>query len=63
MAAKVPVDAGHRHDWENVVVFYDGSGAIGKVASSCHNKYSDATFEPRLHEGKLFLATPGTHGF
>ncbi|KAK2786467.1 hypothetical protein FQN53_006623 [Emmonsiellopsis sp. PD_33] len=37
--------AGHKHEWENVVVFYDGSGAVKKVAPSCHGNYNGASMD------------------
>jgi hypothetical protein len=43
VASHVPADAGHRHDWENVVVFYDDSGTVRKVAPSCHGGYGGAS--------------------
>ncbi|KFA67859.1 hypothetical protein S40285_08779 [Stachybotrys chlorohalonatus IBT 40285] len=33
--------AGHRHDWENIVVFTRGD-AVVRVAPSCHGDYNDA---------------------
>ncbi|KAM7184533.1 Necrosis inducing protein (NPP1) domain containing protein [Naviculisporaceae sp. PSN 640] len=38
---------GHRHDWENVVVFTQGE-SVKRVAPSCHGKYEKATNSPRL---------------
>ncbi|RYP89301.1 hypothetical protein DL769_000135 [Monosporascus sp. CRB-8-3] len=38
---------GHRHDWENVVVFAQGD-EVKWVAPSCHGKYDHATGSPRL---------------
>lgn len=38
------VELGHRHDWENVVVFVDDDVEIGSlhmVASSCHGGYNE----------------------
>lgn len=32
---------GHRHDWENIVVFTKGNDVV-RVAPSCHGKYSNA---------------------
>ncbi|KAF9767434.1 hypothetical protein IL306_000021 [Fusarium sp. DS 682] len=32
---------GHRHDWENIVVFSQGSKVV-RVAPSCHGKYNNA---------------------
>lgn len=52
VANNVPIDAGHRHDWENVVVFLEGD-QIKMVAPSCHGvePYKGRTETPRLHEG------------
>ncbi|KAK2813140.1 hypothetical protein FQN50_000817 [Emmonsiellopsis sp. PD_5] len=38
---------GHKHEWENVVVFYDGSGSgeVKKVAPSCHGNYGGASVD------------------
>lgn len=33
---------GHRHDWENIVVFTKGNDVI-RVAPSCHGKYEHST--------------------
>ncbi|KAH7305799.1 secreted protein [Stachybotrys elegans] len=33
---------GHRHDWENIVVFSQGNSII-RVAASCHGGYGDAS--------------------
>ncbi|KAK4207617.1 necrosis inducing protein-domain-containing protein [Rhypophila decipiens] len=38
---------GHRHDWENVVVFTQGE-SVRRVAPSCHGGYGGATNSPRL---------------
>lgn len=38
-----PVDGGHRHDWENVVVFIQNDEVKG-VATSCHTGYGNADF-------------------
>ncbi|KAK1977606.1 necrosis inducing protein-domain-containing protein [Colletotrichum cereale] len=38
---------GHRHDWENIVVFVQ-DGQVKRVAPSCHGKYGGATNTPRL---------------
>lgn len=46
-----PVDGGHRHDWENVVVFTQ-NGELKGVATSCHSGYGNAEYSPR---------TDGTH--
>lgn len=34
--------SGHRHDWENIVVFSKGNQVV-RVAPSCHGKYDHAT--------------------
>ncbi|CEJ94381.1 hypothetical protein VHEMI09918 [[Torrubiella] hemipterigena] len=36
---------GHRHDWENVVVFSKGDNIV-RVAPSCHGHYKKATNSP-----------------
>lgn len=33
---------GHRHDWENIVVFTQGDNVV-RVAPSCHGKYDGAS--------------------
>jgi len=33
---------GHRHDWENIVVFSQGNSLV-RVAPSCHGKYDSAS--------------------
>ena len=38
------VEGGHRHDWENVVVFVDDdieNGSLRMVAGSCHGGYNE----------------------
>ncbi|KAF4973283.1 hypothetical protein FSARC_358 [Fusarium sarcochroum] len=35
---------GHRHDWENIVVFAQGDTVV-RVAPSCHGKYDNANNE------------------
>ncbi|KAM0345027.1 hypothetical protein ACHAPU_006912 [Fusarium lateritium] len=35
---------GHRHDWENIVVFTQGDNVV-RVAPSCHGKYDNAANE------------------
>ncbi|KAF5717924.1 hypothetical protein FMUND_5468 [Fusarium mundagurra] len=35
---------GHRHDWENIVVFTQGDNVV-RVAPSCHGKYDGASNE------------------
>ncbi|KAK3390623.1 necrosis inducing protein-domain-containing protein [Podospora didyma] len=39
--------AGHRHDWEHIIVFTQGE-TVRRVAPSCHNGYGGATNSPRL---------------
>ncbi|KLU88286.1 hypothetical protein MAPG_07273, partial [Magnaporthiopsis poae ATCC 64411] len=39
--------AGHRHDWENIVIFVRDN-QVKRVAPSCHAEYSKATNSPRL---------------
>lgn len=43
---------GHRHDWENIVVFAKGDQVI-RVAPSCHGKYE--------HASNTFPTQDGTH--
>ncbi|KAL8334448.1 hypothetical protein RB598_008954 [Gaeumannomyces tritici] len=38
---------GHRHDWENIVVFVRDN-QVKRVAPSCHAEYKKATNSPRL---------------
>ncbi|KAL8364871.1 hypothetical protein RB595_003922 [Gaeumannomyces hyphopodioides] len=42
---------GHRHDWENVVVFVKDN-QVKRVAPSCHGKYDGATNSPPLKDGR-----------
>ncbi|KAL6854767.1 hypothetical protein ACO1O0_005892 [Amphichorda felina] len=42
--------SGHRHDWENIVVFTKDD-AVVRVSPSCHAKYSHATDSPPLGDG------------
>ncbi|KAI0477848.1 necrosis inducing protein [Xylariaceae sp. FL0804] len=42
-----PTDLGHRHDWEDVVVFVQDD-TVKMVAPSCHAKYEKRTDAPRL---------------
>jgi hypothetical protein len=41
---------GHRHDWENIVVFVKDD-QVKRVAPSCHGGYGGATNTPRIKDG------------
>lgn len=41
--------AGHRHDWENIVIFVHNN-QVKRMAPSCHAQYSKATNSPRLED-------------
>ncbi|KAH6988218.1 necrosis inducing protein [Ilyonectria sp. MPI-CAGE-AT-0026] len=43
-AALATYGAGHRHDWENIIVFVQGENVV-RVATSCHSGFSDASNE------------------
>lgn len=42
--------SGHRHEWENVVVFVKDEQLMG-VATSCHEGYGSGTTTPRVQDG------------
>jgi hypothetical protein len=41
---------GHRHDWENIVIFTQGDNVI-RVAPSCHGDYDDASNSFPIRDG------------
>lgn len=45
-----PVDGGHRHDWENVIVFLRDD-QLASVIASCHGEYGFSNDNPRLFDG------------
>ena len=45
---------GHRHDWENIVVFTRGESVV-RVAPSCHGRYAGASGSFLLSEGHPLL--------
>ncbi|KAL6849118.1 hypothetical protein ACO1O0_008648 [Amphichorda felina] len=53
---------GHKHDWENIVVFVkddDEATEVLRVSPSCHGKYDDAL---DISEGKIILKD-GAHPY
>lgn len=57
---------GHRHDWENIIVFTQGDSII-RVAPSCHGDYDNARNEFRVEGDHPLLVYHkdgiGTHCF
>ncbi|KAJ3488083.1 hypothetical protein NLG97_g6266 [Lecanicillium saksenae] len=57
---------GHRHDWENIVVFTKGQSVV-RVAPSCHGKYAHASNSFPLRDKHPLLVYHkdggGTHCF